>query len=149
MGHVIGLWHEQTRSDRDEYVVVDYGNVIKGSWGNFEIRSDDEQILSPYDYSSVMQYISPAFSRNGGPVIETIPAGIPLAGYEGVPAHAAAKGSPAQPTFDYSAGDKETIRRLYGAAPTEVTVTSNPVGLDVIVDGKTVKTPQTYTWTLE
>jgi len=149
MGHVIGLWHEQTRSDRDEYVVVDYGNVIKGSWGNFEIRSDDEQILSPYDYASVMQYISPAFSRNGGPVIETIPAGIPLAGYEGVPAHAAAKGSPAQPTFDYSAGDKETIRRLYGAAPTEVTVTSNPVGLDVIVDGKTVKTPQTYTWTLE
>jgi hypothetical protein len=147
MGHVIGLWHEHTRTDRDSYVVVNYDNVIKGSWSSFEIRTDDAQILGSYDYASVMHYISPAFSRNGGPVLETIPAGIPLAGYEGVPARAV-KGAPAEPVFDYSAGDKETIRRLYGAAPTAVTVTSNPVGLKVIVDGKTVTTPQSYAWVL-
>ena len=65
-----------------------------------------------------------------------------------MPAQAGASGEPALPVFDYSAGDKETILRLYGAAPTTVTVTSNPVGLDVIVDGRTVTTPHTYSWSL-
>ncbi|MGA8108595.1 MAG: hypothetical protein WB974_04130, partial [Acidobacteriaceae bacterium] len=83
------------------------------------------------------EYPAYSFSRNGGPVIESIPAGIPLQG-EGGPVTAA----------DYSAGDKEAILRLYGAAPTEVTVTSNPVGLQVIVDGVTVTTPQVYNWGL-
>lgn len=148
MGHVIGLWHEQSRSDRDTYVTVNYGNVIKGSWANFSINTDDEQVLGAYDYASVMQYIPFAFSRNGGPVIESIPAGIPLAGYSGIPAQAGAPGTAAQPPYDYSAGDKETIRRLYGAAPTQVTVTSNPVGLTVLVDGAPVITPQTFSWAL-
>jgi hypothetical protein len=148
MGHVIGLWHEQSRPDRDTYITVAYANVIKGSWSNFEIITDNSQILSPYDYASVMQYIPYAFTRNGLAVIETLPAGIPLSGYEGVPSQAGATGEPALPPFDYSAGDKETIERLYGAAPTQTTVTSNPVGLNVIVDGATVKTPQVYAWPL-
>jgi hypothetical protein len=148
MGHVIGLWHEQSRADRDTYVTVNYNNVIKSAWSNFQIVTDDEQILSSYDYASVMEYTPFAFSSNGGPVIESIPAGIPMAGYEGVPAQAGPTGTPALPPFDYSAGDKETILRLYGAAPTQITVTSNPVGLNVIVDGVSVPTPQTYAWPL-
>jgi Astacin (Peptidase family M12A)/Chitobiase/beta-hexosaminidase C-terminal domain/Divergent InlB B-repeat domain len=147
MGHVIGLWHEQSRSDRATYITVNYNNVIKSAWSNFQILTDDQQTLSSYDYASVMEYIPFAFTSNGGPVIESIPAGIPMAGYEGVPAQAGPSG-PALPAFDYSAGDKETIRRLYGAAPTQITVTSNPVGLSVIVDGMTVTTPQTYSWPL-
>jgi len=149
MGHVIGLWHEQSRPDAvPNYISINYNNVIKGSWSNFQGNPQDEQILGPYDYASVMQYIPYAFTRNGGAVIETVPPGIPLSGYEGVPAQAGASGEPALPVFDYSAGDKETILRLYGAAPTTVTVTSNPVGLDVIVDGRTVTTPHTYSWSL-
>lgn len=147
MGHVIGLWHEFDRSDRATYVTVSYANVIKGSWGNFEILTDNEQILGPYDYASVMHYIPYAFTRNGGVVLESIPAGIPMAGYEGVPSQPGATGTPL-PGFDYSAGDKEAVERLYGAAPTAVTVTSNPIGLSVIVDGVTVTTPQTYAWPL-
>ncbi len=147
MGHVIGLWHEHSRPDRNSYVTVNYANVIKGSWGNFLIASDDQQVLGPYDYASVMEYVPYAFTRNGQPVIESIPAGIPLAGYSGIPAQPVSGGA-AQPAFDYSAGDKETILRLYGAAPTRVTVTSNPIGLSVIVDGVTVTTPQTYAWPL-
>ena len=49
----------------------------------------------------------------------------------------------------YSAGDIDGIKRLYGAAPTQVTVTSNPPGLSVVVDGSTVTTPQIYTWKLK
>jgi hypothetical protein len=140
MGHVIGLWHEQSRADRDTYVTVNYSNVIKGSWSNFEIDPDNHQILTPYDYASVMEYPAWSLSRNGGPVIESIPPGIPLQGADGVPG-----GGPA----DYSAADKEAIERLYGAAPKTITITSNPVGLKVEVDGKTITTPQTYSWPLE
>lgn len=140
IGHEIGLWHEQQRSDRNTYVTVNYAsNVIKGSWGNFVVSRQDRQLLTPYDYASVMEYPPFSFSRDGAPVIESIPAGIPMQGVEGVPAGGAA---------DYSAADKEAIERLYGAPPTQVTVTSNPVGLQVTVDGATVTTPQTYSWPL-
>jgi len=140
MGHIVGLYHQQTRTDSATYVTVNYSNAIKSTWPyDFAINTQNQQLLTPYDYASVMQYPSYSLSRNGGPVIETIPAGIPLQGTDGVP------GAGNQ---DYSAGDKEAIDRLYGAAPTMVTVTSNPVGLQVIVDGSTVTTPQTYSWAL-
>lgn len=139
LGHVIGLWHEQQRSDRAKYITVSSANGIRGSWGNFAITLEDQQLLTPYDYASVMEYPPFAFTRDGGPVIESVPAGIPMQGVEGVPAGGAA---------DYSAADKEAIERLYGAAPTQVTVTSNPMGLQVMVDGETVTTPQTFSWPL-
>ena len=131
MGHTIGVWHEQTRPDRDTYVSVNYGAVIKASRSNFDILLDNDQELTLFDYASVMEYPAFSFSRNGEPCIETIPAGIPLSNPSG-----------------YSAGDIDGILRLYGAIPTQVTVTSNPPGLQVIVDGATVTTPQTYAWAL-
>lgn len=130
-GHVTGVWHEHSRPDRNTYVTVNYGNVIKGSWGNFEQVYDDAQELTPYDYASVMEYPAFSFSRNGGPVIESIPPGIPLSNLVG-----------------YSAADIEGIERLYGAPPSKITVTSNPPGLQVIVDGSTITTPQTFNWAL-
>jgi len=131
MGHTVGVWHEQTRLDRDTYVSVNYNAVIKGSRGNFDPISDNQQTLSPYDYASVMEYPAFSFSRNGEPCIETIPAGIPLSNPNG-----------------YTAADVDGIKRLYGTIPTQVTVTSNPPGLQVIVDGSTVTTPQTFAWAL-
>ncbi len=139
MGHVIGLWHEQSRTDRSSFIAVNYSNMIKGSLGNFQITPDNHENLTLFDYASLMEYPSFSFSRNGGPVIESIPAGIPLGSGEGMPIVNA----------DYSAADKEGILRLYGAAPTMVTVTSNPVGLKVIVDGAVITTPQTYSWALK
>ena len=138
MGHIIGLYHEQTRTDRDSHVTMYYQNVVKSTWpSNFAINLQNQQLLSSYDYASVMQYPPYVDSANGGPVIESIPAGIPMQGTEGVP------GAGNQ---DYSAGDKEAILRLYGHAPSTVTITSNPVGLQVIVDGTTYTTPQSFSW---
>jgi len=140
MGHVIGLWHEQSRADRSTYIKVSYGNVIKGSWSYFEPPVDNYQNLTTYyDYASLMQYPAFSFTRNGKPVIETIPAGMPLNSTEGMPIPS---------SVNYSAGDIEAIRRLYGDPPAHVTVTSNPVGLQVIVDGTTITTPQKYSWAL-
>jgi astacin (peptidase family M12A)/centrosomal CEP192-like protein len=131
LGHTLGVWHEQSRPDRNSYVNVNYGAVIKASRSNFDQLADNDQELTLYDYASVMQYPAFSFSRNGEPCIESIPAGIPLSNSAG-----------------YSAGDIDGILRLYGAVPTEVTVTSNPPQLQVVVDGTTITTPQTYTWAL-
>ncbi len=140
MGHVIGLWHEQSRPGSGTYITLHYGSVIKGSWSNFLPPADNYQLLTTYyDYASIMEYPAFSFTSAGAPVIEATPAGIPLNGSEGVPVPS---------TVDYSAGDKEGIERLYGAPPTQVTVTSNPVGLQVIVDGTTITTPKSFAWAL-
>jgi astacin len=132
MGHIVGLYHEQSRPDRATYLTVDFNNVIKGSEGNFAVPADNFQDLGPFDYASVMAYIPFAFSRNGGPVLETIPPGMPLSNQTG-----------------YTAADIDGIKRLYGFFPNSITVTSNPVGLSVIVDGATVTTPKVFSWTLK
>ena len=131
MGHTVGVWHEQTRSDRNSYVNVNYGAVIKASRSNFDQLLDNDQNLTLYDYASIMEYPAFSFSRNGEPCIESIPAGIPLSNSVG-----------------YTASDIDGIDRLYGAIPTAVTVTSNPPGLQVMVDGTPVTTPQVFNWAL-
>jgi len=129
LGHVIGLWHEQSRPDRNTYVSVNYGNLIKGSISNFNQIYDNAQTFGTlFDYASIMQYPAFAFSRNGGPAIESIPPGIPLSNLTG-----------------YTATDIDGVERLYGNAPTAITITSNPPGLQVIVDGTPVTTPQVFT----
>jgi hypothetical protein len=132
MGHTVGLWHEQSRPDRNTYISVNYDNLIKGSISNFNQIYDNAQTFGTlFDYASIMEYPAFSFSRNGGPAIESIPAGIPLSNLNG-----------------YTATDIDGIERLYGSVPTAVTVTSNPPGLQVIVDGATVTTPQTFDWPL-
>ena len=132
MGHTVGLWHEQARPDRNTYVSVNYNNLIKGSISNFNQVYDNAQQATLFDYASIMEYPAFAFSRNGGPAIESIPAGIPLSNLTG-----------------YTTADIDGIERLYSQAPTAVTVTSNPPGLQVIVDGATVTTPQVFSnWAL-
>ena len=132
MGHVIGLFHEQSRSDRGYFVTFNYANVIKGSIDNFNQLTDNDQNLTYYDFASIMHYIPYAFSRNGGATLETKPAGIPMS-----------------KTVGYTASDIDGIERLYGVPPKTVTITSNPPGLSVLVDGATVTTPQTYSWALK
>jgi hypothetical protein len=120
MGHVVGLYHEMTRPDRDSFITLNFNNVIKGSEDEFAPQGDDYQDLGLFDYGSVMMYIPFAFSRNGGPVLGTIPPGMPLSNLVG-----------------YTAADIDGVKRLYGGAPTSVTIASNPPGLSVIVDGTT------------
>lgn len=131
MGHATGFWHEQQRPDRDNYVTMNLANMVNTESSNSTIQYDDMQALTLYDWSSIMHYFPLNFSKNGLPVIETIPPGMTLANYVG-----------------YSAGDLDAIKRLYQAAPSQVTITTNPPGLQVVVDGTTVTTPQTYSWPL-
>lgn len=51
--HVAGLFHEHTRSDRDQFVTVNLSSVISGVRGNFTKRSFSQD-LTTYDYQSIM-----------------------------------------------------------------------------------------------
>lgn len=56
IGHALGLWHEHSRPDRDNFVKVNTGNVAAGGLGNFrKIRSADHFGVT-YDFGSVMHY---------------------------------------------------------------------------------------------
>ncbi|KAJ8247525.1 hypothetical protein GJAV_G00247380 [Gymnothorax javanicus] len=69
--HALGFNHEQTRSDRDQYVRILYRNIIRGQEHNFrKIRTNN--LGTPYDYGSVMHYGRYAFSRNRQPTIVPI-----------------------------------------------------------------------------
>ncbi|PRD34275.1 UNVERIFIED_CONTAM: Astacin-like metalloprotease toxin 2 [Trichonephila clavipes] len=64
LGHAIGLYHEHTRFDRDNWITIYENNVIPGQLHNFA-RIDKYQELSftPYDYESIMHYGNYAFSK--------------------------------------------------------------------------------------
>ncbi|XP_041612933.1 astacin-like metalloendopeptidase [Vulpes lagopus] len=66
--HVLGFWHEHSRADRDQYIRINWNEIIPGFEINF-IKSRSSNMLVPYDYSSVMHYGRLAFSRRGLPTI--------------------------------------------------------------------------------
>jgi hypothetical protein len=65
IGHALGLWHEQSRIDRDEHVTIYFENIINGMAHNFAKHVSDGQDLGEYDYASIMHYPRWAFSKNG------------------------------------------------------------------------------------
>ncbi len=78
IGHALGLWHEQSREDRDSHVTINWANITSGKSGNFNQHVTDGDDYGPYDYGSIMHYGATAFSKNGQPTIVTIPPGTPI-----------------------------------------------------------------------
>jgi hypothetical protein len=142
IGHAFGLWHEQSREDRDKFVRILWDNIQTAQKYNFSQQISMGDDIGAYDYGSIMHYNAYSFSVNGQPTIETIPAGIPLGQRTGL-----------------SSGDIAAIRNLYPLAsggttpaPTvasvNVTVTTNPTGLPIVVDGVGYTSPRTFIWPL-
>lgn len=72
IGHVLGLWHEQARPDRDNYVKIHMENVMAGKEPNFAKQSNFDVNTQGfgYDYASIMHYPKDAFSKNKKDTIE-------------------------------------------------------------------------------
>lgn len=69
IGHALGLWHEQSRSDRDNHIEVIEENIIDSQKHNFDKHILDGTDLGQYDHGSIMHYPPTAFSKNGLPTI--------------------------------------------------------------------------------
>ncbi|MFN0213566.1 MAG: M12 family metallopeptidase [Saprospiraceae bacterium] len=71
IGHAIGMYHEHTRTDRNNTVVVHFENITPGYEGNFQICSNCTA-NGVLDFGSIMMYSSYAFSKNSLPTITKI-----------------------------------------------------------------------------
>jgi uncharacterized repeat protein (TIGR01451 family) len=132
MGHAIGLLHEHQRADRNTWITINTANADKPFVaGNIDPATLNAQTVGLYDHASLMHYGAFNFTKNGLAVIESKPAGIPLSNSTG-----------------YTPGDIDQIRRLYGATPSTVTITTNPPGLKIAVDGVVYTAPKTFSWAL-
>jgi hypothetical protein len=96
MGHTVGLWHEQSREDRDNFVTIQWANIQSGMEHNFNQHIADGDDIGAYDYGSVMHYPANAFSKNGMPTIVPVQAGALIGQRNGL-----------------SAGDIAAIRVMY------------------------------------
>lgn len=64
IGHTVGLWHEQSRADRDTFVTIDWTNILDGYEHNFDQHITDGTDLGTYDYGSIMHYPKDAFAKD-------------------------------------------------------------------------------------
>lgn len=56
--HALGLFHEQCRSDRDNYVTINTTNLTELGQANFKKRTTNYSCRGSYDFQSVMGYDS-------------------------------------------------------------------------------------------
>jgi hypothetical protein len=71
--HSLGFWHEQSAYDRDNFVIINWGNIQSGYSHNFDIRGN-ATVYGPYDFDSFMHYPRWAFSGNSQDTITCRPA---------------------------------------------------------------------------
>jgi len=69
IGHALGLWHEQSREDRNNFVQINWNNIEAGREHNFNQHINDGDDIGVYDYGSIMHYGAFAFSENNQPTI--------------------------------------------------------------------------------
>jgi len=63
--HALGVWHQQSRSDRDDFVKINVENIIDGKGHNFDRYTPSliNHFNLPYDFESVMHYGGQAFGK--------------------------------------------------------------------------------------
>jgi hypothetical protein len=113
IGHVIGLWHEQSREDRDSFVTIVWANIDPAMQHNFTQHISDGDDIGPYDYGSIMHYPPTAFSINGQATIvplQPLPPGVVMGQRNGL-----------------SAGDIAAANQLYPAHVTIKELAKDPI----------------------
>lgn len=64
--HALGIFHEQSRSDRDDWISYHKECVKLGRRHNFTI--EDGTVMTPFDFSSIMLYSSNSFADGCSPL---------------------------------------------------------------------------------
>lgn len=84
LGHAAGLWHEQSREDRDQFVRIVWENIDPEQRHNFDQHVTDGDDVGPYDYGSIMHYPAVSFSINGQPTIVPWEEGVSIGQRDGL-----------------------------------------------------------------
>lgn len=103
LGHTVGLWHEQSRADRSQFVDILTDNIIAGKELNFDQHIADGIDLGTYDFGSIMHYPATAFGNGGQETIKPkvpLPAGVVMGQRTAL-----------------SAGDIAAVEKLYAGVP--------------------------------
>jgi len=73
IGHSLGLFHEQSRPDRNQYVRINLRSLSNPKMAfNFNIQRNINSLGTAYDLRSMMHYSSTAFAKRGYKTITTI-----------------------------------------------------------------------------
>jgi hypothetical protein len=96
---VLGLEHEHTRADRDQYIEIHWANISPDKTHNFDVARAGAKILGEYDYGSIMHYGRFNFSQAGEPTITPLMGEWDSIGQRGAP----------------SEGDLNAVAELYAA----------------------------------
>ena len=97
IGHAVGLWHEQSRADRDNFITIVWANIVVGYENQFRKIGWNGLMLGAYDLKSVMHYGHNYFSSNGQDTM------------------VAKHGTSIEQGNDLSPGDVAAINQLYAA----------------------------------
>jgi hypothetical protein len=94
--HALGVYHEQSRSDRDDFVAIQWSNIQDDAIGNFQKKPDAIDYFD-YDYGSIMHYPRTSFAKDSSqPTIVPLQSGVTIGQRNGM-----------------SYGDRQTIAKMY------------------------------------
>jgi hypothetical protein len=94
--HAFGIYHEQSRSDRDDFVEIRWNNIQDNAIGNFQKKPGSVDYFD-YDYGSIMHYRGTSFAKDRSqPTIVPLQSGVTIGQRSGM-----------------SYGDRQTIAKMY------------------------------------
>lgn len=107
IGHALGLWHEQSRTDRDKYIKVDLSNIPPALQHNFGTIAGVEGSadVGSYNFESIMHYFWNAFAIDPSKPTISLQPGVTL------PPGLTYKSIGQRQTL--SRGDVAAVRRIY------------------------------------
>ncbi len=125
--HALGLLHEQSREDRNNFVEILKNNIQEGQEYNFDQAIYSSTDVGNYDFASIMHYFSTAFGKKiNGVVQQTIKR----------------KSNPSDQSFGFSEvlsnGDKQGINSMYPQSQTCATLHVLAPGELEVGESKTV-----------
>jgi hypothetical protein len=115
IGHVVGLWHEQSREDRDLFVTINWPKIQPGTEHNFNQHITDGDDVGAYDFGSIMHYPRNAFSIDGTDTITPIaavPPGVTIGQRTGLSAGDIAAANSLCPNKLAKEGPKDPIKEI-------------------------------------
>ena len=115
IGHVVGLWHEQSREDRDLFISINWAKIQPGTEHNFNQHITDGDDVGAYDFGSIMHYPRNAFSIDGTDTITPIaavPAGVTIGQRTGLSPGDIAAANSMCPRKVLKEGPKDPIKEI-------------------------------------